>query len=420
MTKANRSRKIPSEPSVDYLVESIEALATELRVPAATISRDTYRRLRTCPKQLMKLWSDARLVLREKAFESGELQAFPYLASKQQSLPIIEDSGKKGPTPLIPAYHTLKGVSTLIGSDGVIKTQWVKTRANEIEPDELIEIFKKGLTEVPSKQLIPSPDESPDLLAVYPLGDPHVGMLAWARETGASFDLEIAVRDLADAMANLVLRGPKTRKALIVNLGDFFHADNWDQRTTSNSHPLDVDGRTARILEMGVGVFTKLVDTALQHHEQVEVDCVAGNHDRYTSLCLALVLQAHYRDNPRVLVPIDPHPRHYHTFGQVLIGTTHGDRAKPTDLPGLMAAEKPQAWGSTIHRHWLTGHVHHQSVKEFTGCTVETFRTLAARDSWHTYQGYLSKRDMKRLVFHPTFGEVSRETCSLEFLAASR
>jgi hypothetical protein len=100
-------------------------------------------------------------------------------------------------------------------------------------------------------------------------------------------------------------------------------------------------------------------------------------------------------------------------FGQNLIGSTHGDGAKPADLPLLMAADRAEDWGKTSFRYWYTGHVHHRSAKEHPGCIVESFRTLAAKDSWHTGQGYRAGRDMYAIVLDREHGEVERYRCDI-------
>lgn len=38
---------------------------------------------------------------------------------------------------------------------------------------------------------------------------------------------------------------------------------------------------------------------------------------------------------------------------------------------------------------------------------------LAAADSWHSAQGYVSGRDMHRIVYHREHGEVSREVVNV-------
>ena len=84
-----------------------------------------------------------------------------------------------------------------------------------------------------------------------------------------------------------------------------------------------------------------------------------------------------------------------------------------------MAADVPELWGATKHRMWFVGHVHHQDIKEYRGCTVEYFRTLAARDAWHAGQGYRAGRDMRLIVLHREHGEIERHRADLGMLEAA-
>lgn len=324
------------------------------------------------------------------------------------------------PVAAIPVGHRLRGVSTLVGPDGTVKAQWVKTREEEIDREEVLARLMETLPErVTAREgCVPAPKgpARADLIAVYPIGDAHVGLRSWKTETGADFDLEIAERLMTDAIRDLVLRGPRTERALIVNLGDFLHADQGDAHTTHGTHTLDMDGRMAKVLGVGLRILTTFVDAALERHDRVELDNIPGNHDAYTAIMLAIAMREHYRNEPRVSVPVEPATRHYHRFGRVLIGTVHGDRTKLEALGEIMAAERAEDWGATKHRTWLVGHVHHSQVKELRGCTVETFRTLAARDAWHAGQGYVAGRDMRRIVYHREHGEISREIAGLDYL----
>ena len=88
------------------------------------------------------------------------------------------------------------------------------------------------------------------------------------------------------------------------------------------------------------------------------------------------------------------------SVGNVLLGSTHGDKVKGPDLLPVMATDVARDWGDTTHRYWYVGHVHHQDIKEYRGGVVEYFRTLAARDAWHAGQGYRAGRDMRLIVHH--------------------
>jgi len=326
------------------------------------------------------------------------------------------DMGK----PVAPGFH-VKGVSSYYSrqEDGsmLLKGQWVKTKSDEVSKLEALaeavqaiaEPFKGVADPVQLQRATLS-----DLLAVYPMGDPHIGMMAWARETGAPFDLEIAERHLVAAADHLVHLAPPCDEALIVNLGDFFHADNSSNETARSHHKLDVDSRWPKILGVGIRIMRRIIDRALEKHSKVRVICEIGNHDDHSSQMLAHCMSLYYERDPRVSVDTSPAKFHWYRFGEVLIGTTHGNGLKLGALPGIMAVDQRQAWGETRYHHWLVGHVHHESVKEHPGCTVETFRTLAAPDAYAASAGYRSDRDMRLDIYHRRYGRVMRHIVGID------
>jgi len=248
------------------------------------------------------------------------------------------------------------------------------------------------------------------------IGDHHLGMLSWDKETGEDWDMDIAERMLCDAVDALVGLAPETDEAMIVNVGDFFHADNYEG-TTKSGHALDVDTRWSRLVRVGIRTMKRCIETALTKHARVRVINEIGNHDERTSIMLSLALLEFYSNDDRVTVDESPSPFHYYRFGKNLIGVTHGNRVKAADLPGVMAADRAEDWGATEFRRWITGHVHHDQTKEYRGCIVETFRTLAAKDAWHHASGYRSGRDMKCLVLHTDHGEILRHTVGVGMLS---
>ena len=131
-------------------------------------------------------------------------------------------------------------------------------------------------------------------------------------------------------------------------------------------------------------------------------------------MVLAVCLQHHFNNNPRVEVETDPRQHHYYEFGANLLGMHHGHTTKSNDLPLVMAADRAEAWGRTKFRRWYCGHIHHDTVKEYQGCTVETFRTLAPADAWHASKGYRSGNDMKLDVWHKDYGHINRHIVGIE------
>lgn len=257
-----------------------------------------------------------------------------------------------------------------------------------------------------------------NLLTVIPMGDPHFGLMSWAKETGENFDLQIAEDLTFGAVDRLCSMGPRSKTAILLNLGDYFHADNNSNKTPQSGNPLDVDGRFQKIAAVGFRAMVRCVRRMLENHETVIVRNNPGNHDPHQACMLSMALGAMFHDNPRVYVDESPAHYWYYLFGKVLIGSAHGDGAKLPDLPLIMATDQPDSWAASVFRAWHCGHVHHDQVKEYPGCHVETHGTLAATDAWHRYKGYRSMRSMKSIIYDKTYGEVQRLNCNVERLAA--
>lgn len=314
-------------------------------------------------------------------------------------------------TRTVPDGFSVSGVSTMYDADGNVRAQWVKSKQEremllKATMDAAIEIFSEHDMKVPK---IAKPKTSTkDLLSVYPMGDPHVGMYAWAEETGEDFDLKIAERNLTTAVEKLVADSPASEQALIVNVGDFFHSDSMDNRTKRSGHALDVDSRWTKVLRVGIRAMRQCIEACLRKHAKVHVINEIGNHDDHTAQVLTLALAMAYENNPRVTFDENPGRFHYFRFHDILIGVTHGDTVKPDKLGGIMATDRPEDWGATKRRYWYTGHIHTRNVFEVPGCEVESFRTLAGKDAWTASMGYRSGRDMYCIVHHKNYGEIAR------------
>ena len=316
---------------------------------------------------------------------------------------------------VVPDGFHVKGTSTLYNKDGEVAMQWVKSNIDHERQHQMAEEMIKAMADdLPKAPKIKKPkDCSDDLMAVYPLGDPHIGMLAWAEETGQDWDMNIAREKMPAAFDRLVKSAPKCKKAVIVNLGDYLHSDNMEGVTTRSGHSLDMDGRYAKMIDIGVKILRTMIRSALEHHEEVHVINAVGNHDDTGALFLNVCMINTYENEPRVTIDPSPAPFHYVRHGKVLFGVHHGHTAKSNMLMGVMATDRARDWGETEFRYWYTGHIHHDSMKEYAGCKVESFRTLAAKDAYATWGGYRALQDSKCLVLHREFGEIERHTVNI-------
>lgn len=310
------------------------------------------------------------------------------------------------------------GKVTIQKADGVVERTWERMVLDNDKMQTLIrESFEAMAANLPRfKPTVIEHIPDTDLLTIYPLGDPHIGMMSWGQETGVDWDLKIADRYFCKAFDRVVHTAPPSGECLILNLGDFFHADNMEGQTTRSKHSLDVDGRYAKMVQVGVKIMRQMINTALTRHQVVHVINCIGNHDDTSALFLSVLLLHAYENEPRVIIDTSPTPFHFKRWGRCLIGAHHGHTCKMPNLPGVMAAQKPKDWGDTFYRYWYTGHIHHDSAKEYPGVKVESFRTLAAKDAYAAWGGYESGQDIKAIVLHKQRGEIERHTVHIDHL----
>ena len=322
-------------------------------------------------------------------------------------------------TRTVPDGFKVRGVSTLYDKDGKLAAQWVKSNADDGAREQMLRDFAQTLADGVKgmAQPVTSPTNfSADLLCVIPIGDPHFGMRAWSQEGGGNFDLDIAERLMCGAIDRLIASAPSSKTAILLNLGDHFHADSQNNTTTAGTS-VDVDGRWAKIQQVGLRAMLYCINSLLARHEKVIVRINRGNHDKHSAYALSLMISCYFHKEPRVEVDLSPAAVWYYRFGGVLLASTHGDTIKGDKLMGIMAADRPEDWGLTKHRYWFVGHVHHHDSKEYPGGTVEYMRTLAPGDAWHHEQGYRAGRDMRLVVMHKTHGEIERHRCDAGMLA---
>jgi hypothetical protein len=265
--------------------------------------------------------------------------------------------------------------------------------------DAVIERLKKyapNFTHSPPKKSSAVP-----MLVVPCLHDIHVGKLAWHKECGENYDVDIAVKRFGfavdDMVADAVSRpGTRVGEVLFVVGSDLLHMNGPDNKTRAGTLQ-DVDGRYHRVLEATEMMMIEAVRKFAAVSPVTRVVFVPGNHDPHTAHAICRVLSGVFSKHSGVTVDTGPNPRKYYRHGVNLIGVTHGDRIKPADLPTIMAVERPSDWSETHTRLWFTGHLHHRhrtAVKTDQsrhGVQVVGLPSLSGPDYWHHESGYVGE-----------------------------
>lgn len=312
------------------------------------------------------------------------------------------------------AGFSIDRVSTLFDKDGEVRGEWVIQNRERDTAIDFMTLVQDGLKEMPRLPRIRLEPEwtLADTMTMYPVVDHHLGLYAWAKETGQNYDLDIASRAFLGTLDKLFVYGPPCHEALLLGMGDWYHSDNSIARTERSNNPLDTDSRYAKVLDLGVQLWKQAIVRALEKHLHVTVRILRGNHDDRSAYILALCLREAFGDNPRVTVDADPSLYFFTEWGQTMIGAHHGHTVKAEEFPQIMAAIKPEMWGRTRYRYAFSGHYHRTQTGprslEKGGATYEIFPASTARDAFTAEGGYTSNRKMEALIFTKTGGEAGR------------
>lgn len=324
----------------------------------------------------------------------------------------IKQTKEAGEPWTLPEGHRVKGVSALLDAEGRTVLQWQKTTAaNEPDPVELIERLKAAMADYVPASPIPAPEHvADDLLTLTPIADWHIGLRAWAGDTGMNWDLSIAERVIGDGIEDVVARAPASGHAIVLGGGDLLHSDSNENKTARSGNVLDVDGRYDKCVDVAGQLIVRTIDAHLRKHGHVTVRILKGNHDEHSSVAVAYLLKGHYRDEPRVTVDTDASLFFWHRFGKVMLGATHGHEAKIANMPQIMAHRRAADWGATRFRYIHGFHLHHSAkfATEGGGCISEVHQTPTPQDAWHFGSGFLSGRSLSSITYHREFGEVGR------------
>lgn len=301
------------------------------------------------------------------------------------------------------------------GEDGGPVLQWVRQEPDARAREEAIRAYVDELAaEIKPRKAARAPGRAnKDILAAYPIGDHHFGMYAAAGLAGGDYDLDRAKEVLADAVDFLVASSPAAETAILVNLGDVTHTNDATNQTPKNRNPLDASGYYEDICRAAAFAMARAVGRLLEKHKRVHVFNCPGNHDPSTAPWLNIVLEAYFRNEPRVRIQATTPDWQFYQFGRNMFAFTHGHRSKMDRVPGVMANLAPEMWGATTHRFAYTGHMHHaetRAVKEHAGATVEQFGILAPADAHAHGLGYRSRQEMNAIVYRKEGGQLCRTT----------
>lgn len=321
---------------------------------------------------------------------------------------------------LIPQGYAVKGVSSLIGADGEIKQQWVKSDIDKEKQEEMmLQVIQAMTDELPREKPKPlSVSSFEDTLSLYPVFDLHIGAMAHHAECGENYSTDIAERILNSYFDYAVDKAPCSKKAVLLIGGDFLHSDGMEAVTPTSRHILDQDSRYHKLVYVAVRATRRAISRMLDKHAEVDVQIIPGNHDLSGMIWLRAAMAAFYMDEPRVNVDASPAALHVTQFGKTLLGYCHGHELKKPDTRlSTLARDHRKAFGESEYVYTHSGHYHHQTITESNLGIDESHGQLGCKDAYSANGGYRSYRQASVIIYSPKFGEIGRFTCRPEMFS---
>ena len=304
-----------------------------------------------------------------------------------------------------------KRVSTAYNNEGEVALQWIIQEPERRSLKEKVEAMMEGLKDDLTgfmRPIKPPKIVNPDLLACYIIGDHHFGMLADGdtKLDDDNYDVKIATKVLTEAVDKLASRVGNCERAILLNVGDFFHEDG--NQATSKGTPVDVDTRIGKTFKLAGRLFQTLVTRLLQQHKHLTLVNVRGNHDTAMACHLSSALDLLYQNEPRIDV-LPNYSKFLHmSYGNNLFVFHHGDRIKHEQILQAVITNLDDQWSASKKRYCHLGHIHHHTRREVGSMHFEHWGSLTATDQWHSDSGYGAERSMTAVIYHKERGEDSR------------
>jgi hypothetical protein len=281
----------------------------------------------------------------------------------------------------------------------------------EIDPLELQSKIIESLKDyIPRYPAIKRQRVAQKRLFVFSPADIHIGKLCSAFEVGEEYNSQTAVKRVLEGCHGLMseIKENSIDKILFVIGNDILHIDN-PRRTTTSGTPQDTDGMWYDNFLIAKQLYVDIIELMMGVAD-VHVVFNPSNHDYTNGFFLAQVIETHFKNCQNVTFDCSISHRKYFTYGNNIIGTTHGDGAKQQDLPMLMAHESSD-WNKCKHRYFYIHHYHHKISKDYMSVCVEALRSPSGTDSWHHRNGYQhSPKAVEGFIHDFEHGQISRIT----------
>lgn len=272
---------------------------------------------------------------------------------------------------------------------------WLKRKTLDIRLANLTtDTLRDMATFAPIYKRIAYPKHKDGLLYEVAIPDIHLGKMTWGEESGEDSDLKSQTKRVITVLTELLshAKNYKIDRILLPIGNDFFNVDTLLNTTTLGT-PQQEDTRWQKTFRAGRKLAVEMIDFC-SAIAPVTVLQIPGNHDETRNFYLGDALEAWYHNSKDVTICNSARKRKYFRYGKVLLGFTHGNNEKFSQLPSIMALEEPKLWAGSLFREWHLGDKHHrvdlvQKTSEELGVTIRILRSLSPADAWHYNKGFV-------------------------------
>lgn len=241
----------------------------------------------------------------------------------------------------------------------------VKPKVNGVDWDKLIEVIKT----VPAVTVKPKYIPGEEKYLNIPLFDMHFGISDYEH-----------YKTTQAKVLNKLKNGYE--EVLLIIGSDLFHHNDHRNRTASGREIEHAD--MSKAWEDAAKFYEPILHEALKTSGKVTGVFVKGNHSESLEWAFTKYLEARF---PQITFNTEFKERKVHMLGNVMIATTHGDKARKR-LNELFPAEFPLEWSKAKTRELFIGHLHTEEVIDKGGLVQRALSTRNKTDKWHEDNGY--------------------------------
>lgn len=308
--------------------------------------------------------------------------------------------------------ENLKGTSTLYDDKGNVKQRWVKTDADTEKTKELLSAYAEGYAlELPKAKPVKAPKNfNENLMALYTLTDAHIGMRS------DEWDIEESERIVTGWIDMATHQAPDAHTAVLNVQGDTAHWDSLSPVTPASGHVLDAACGSRVMARTIIKLMRYAIAKLLLKHKHVHVKYLVGNHDEYGAVMNSEWLNVFYENEPRVSVDTTDELYHCHLWGKTVNFFHHGHKRNIMNVGKVFVRMFRKEYGVAEKAYGHIGHFHHGLKMPQELVNMEIHPTLAAKDEYAKYAGYIADRAAHVIYYHKEMGECGRNTITPEMI----